>query len=154
MRVGLAAINLSLGLGLGFGAALSSAACFSSVADESCRTDRDCGDLVCTRVGECASSSSVYALRVEWTVHGLATDAVGACDGVGDLELAISDPTTGGQHAVRPVPCAAGSFFFDKLPVGYTEVTVTAYGTGGSYLDSSRASAIGSQGVVRLSLLP
>ena len=147
MRAGIAAIGLAT-------AVLGSAGCFTSAGDETCRTDRDCGDLVCTRVGECASNGAVYALRVEWTVRGQTTDAAGACDGVGDLELAISDPTTGGQHAVRPVPCIAGSFFFDKLPVGYTEVTVTAYSAGGSFLDSSRGSAVGASGVVRLALLP
>ena len=124
------------------------------MTDESCRTDRDCGDLVCTRVGECASANGVYALRVEWTVHGLTTDQSGACSDVGDLELAISDPTTGGQHAVRPVPCIAGSFFFDQLPVGYTEVSMSVYSTSGGFLDSTRASAVGSNGVVTLSLLP
>jgi hypothetical protein len=125
------------------------------MSDESCRTDRDCGgDFVCTRVGECASESSVYALRVEWTVHGLTTDQAGACTDVGDLELAITDPTTGGQHAVRPVPCIAGSFYFDRLPVGYTEVSMSVYAMGGGFLDSTRASAVGSNGVVTLSLLP
>jgi hypothetical protein len=52
------------------------------------------------------------------------------------------------------VPCIAGSFFFDRLPVGYTEVSMSVYGTSGGFLDSSRASAVGSNGVVTLSLLP
>jgi hypothetical protein len=124
------------------------------MSDENCRTDRDCGDLVCTRVGECASSAGIYALRVEWTVHGLTTDQAGACSDVGDLELGVSDPTTGMQFAVRPVPCSAGLYFFDKLPVGYTEVSMSVYSTGGGFLDSSRASAVGGNGVVTLSLLP
>lgn len=146
VRAGLAAIVV--------GSALSTAACFTSAADERCRIDRDCGDLVCTRVGECASSGSVYALRVEWTVNGVATDQLGTCDGVGELELGISDPTSGGQHALRPVPCAAGSFFFDKLPVGYTDVTITAYGPSGTFLDSARGSAVGASGVLRLDIQP
>jgi hypothetical protein len=133
---------------------LGSAACFTSAVDESCRTDRDCADLVCTRVGECASASSVYALRIEWTVNGVATDQAGACGSIGDLELGLADPTSGGQHAVRPVPCSAGVLFFDKLPIGYTDVTITAYSAGGSYLDSRRGSAVGSNGVVRIDLRP
>ncbi len=135
-------------------ATAAAAGCFSTAGDDSCRTDRDCGDLVCTRVGECASAAGVYALRIEWTVHGLATDQSGACADVGELELAIADPTTGDQHAVRPVPCSAGSFFFDKLPLTFTEVTLSAYSAGGSFLDSRRATAVGSSGVVRLGLLP
>ena len=146
MRAVLAATTLA--------AAIGGAGCFTSASDESCRTDRDCGDLVCTRVGECASTSSVYALRVEWTVNGLTTDQAGACSEVGDLELAISDPTTGGQHAVRPVPCAAGLFFFDRLPIGYTDVSITAYSASGNFLDSSRGSSVGANGVVRLELRP
>lgn len=146
MRAGLTAIVV--------GSALFVAACFTSAADESCRIDRDCGDLVCTRVGECASGASVYALRIEWTVNGVTTDQAGTCDGVGELELGISDPTSGGQHAVRPVPCAPGSFFFDKLPVGYTDVTITAYGPSGAFLDSARGSATGASGVLRLDLRP
>jgi hypothetical protein len=93
-------------------------------------------------------------LRIEWTVNGIATDQAGACGNVDDLELAISDPTSGGQHAVRPVPCAAGSFFFDKLPLGYTEVSITAYSSGGSFLDTRRGSAVGASGVVRIDLRP
>jgi hypothetical protein len=149
VRHGLAAAALAAGLFVPAGAG-----CFSSAVDESCRTDRDCGDLTCTRVGECASSGSVYALRIEWTVNGIATDQAGACGNVDDLELAISDPTSGGQHAVRPVPCAAGSFFFDKLPLGYTEVSITAYSSGGSFLDTRRGSAVGASGVVRIDLRP
>ncbi len=135
-------------------AVATAAGCFSSAVEEDCRTDRDCGDLVCTRVGDCAASSNVYQLRVEWTVRGLEADAAGACSSVGELEIAVEDPTTDDQHVVRPVPCNAGVFFYDKLPVGFTEVTVSAFSTTGAFLDSRRASALGAAGVVRIALLP
>jgi len=129
-------------------------ACFSSTGTSDCLGDRDCDGLVCTRVGECAGPENIYSLRIEWTVHGRTTDDLAACADVGELELAIEDPTTGDVHAVRPVPCASGRFTFDKLPLSYTEVTLTAYGPGGSFLDSVRASAVGAAGIVQISLLP
>lgn len=119
-----------------------------------CRTDRDCGDDVCTRVGQCEASDAVYALRVEWTVRGLTTDQPAACADISELELAVEAPSTGDVHRVAPVPCAPGSFFFDRLPPSYTEVTVTAYGRFGEYLDAASGSAIDSGGVVRIALLP
>jgi len=134
------------------GAALLAGGCFASLDDGTCRADVDCNGATCPRVGECATDT--YALRIEWTVHGLTTDQAGACDGVAELEVAIEDPSTGAEHAVRPVPCSVGSFFYDKLPLGYTDVTLAAYGAGDSFLDSARGSALGSGGVVRLALLP
>jgi len=120
---------------------------------EDCTNDRDCGGDVCTRVGACVAAADVYALRIEWTVRGLTTDQATACDGVGELELSIAEPATGEVRTVRPVPCISGSFRYDKLPLSYTEVTLTAYDAGGGFLDSQRASALGTGGVVRIALL-
>jgi hypothetical protein len=129
------------------------AACFSGAGDDTCRIDRDCGDLVCTRTGDCASASGIYALRIEWTVNGQTTDQPGACSAIGELELSITDPGTHDTHAVRPVPCASGSFFFDKLPLSFTDVEVTAFAPSGATLDTGRGSAVGSGGVVRVDLV-
>lgn len=146
MRLGLATIIA--------GMIPSLAACFTSAGNGDCLSDRDCGELVCTRVGDCASAGAVYALRIEWTVHGLTTDDAAACADVGELELAIEDPTTGDIHAVRPVPCEVGRFTFDKLPLSFTEVTLTAYDPAGELLERRRGSAVGAGGVVQLALLP
>lgn len=135
-------------------ASASAAGCFTAASDADCLSDRDCGDLICTRTGDCASAGAIYALRVEWTVHGQTVDQAGACSDVGELELAVADPSTGDQHTVRPVPCAVGRFSYDKLPLGFTDVTLTAYAPGGAFLDSRRATAVGSGGVVQLGLLP
>src|SRR5262245_42683979 len=107
-------------------------ACFTPIDDPACRTDSDCSGAVCTRVGECASQS--YALRVRWTVGGQDPSATGACAGISELEVAVTDPSQGEAHAVRPVPCMTGSFFYDKLPLGYTDVMVTAFDLRGSFL--------------------
>ncbi len=150
MRAGLAPLALAAAAT----ATLGGAGCFSSASDEPCRSDRECGELVCTRVGECVASAGVYALRVEWTIDGRTTDQAGACDRIAELELTISDPTTGDQHGLAPVPCLPGSFFYDKLPLGYTAVRLAAYGPGGGFLDSAVGSAVGSGGLVRLDLRP
>lgn len=137
---------------LALATAVALAGCFTAVDGASCRVDDDCPGATCTRVGECASDT--YALRITWTVRGQPANTPGACDGIGELQVAIEDPSTGGEHALRPVPCAAGSFFFDKLPLGYTAVTVTAYSGRGGFLTSTRGSAIGSEGTVSVDLAP
>lgn len=116
-------------------------ACFTPVEGGDCRSDSDCGGSVCTRVGEC--SSQPYSLRVRWTVRGEPASAPGACAAISELELSITDPTLAEQYAVRPVPCAAGSFFFDKLPLGFTDVGVTAFSSRGDFLDREWGTANG-----------
>ncbi len=130
--------------------AVTAAGCFTSAGGDECRIDSDCGGLTCTRVGACAAETRT--MRIEWTVQGLTTDQPGACVGVSELDVTVSDPTTGETFTVRPVPCAVGSFFFDKLPLGFTEATVSAYGSSGAALDTERG-VVSSDGVVRLSLL-
>lgn len=126
------------------------AACFTPIDGGSCRNDGECAGAVCTRVGECASQT--YALRVTWTVRGQAANLTGACSGIGELEIAVADPSIGEAHAVRPVPCSAGSFFYDKLPLGYTDVAVTGFSSRGNFLGTTRGTAIGGDGVVSLDL--
>jgi hypothetical protein len=128
------------------------AACFSGAGDDTCRIDRDCGDLLCTRTGDCAAADGIYALRIEWTVNGQTTDQAGACTVIDELEVSVIDPSTDDAHTVRPVPCLSGSFFFDKLPLSFTEVAVTAYASSGAIRDTAVASSVGSGGVVRVDL--
>jgi hypothetical protein len=136
--------------GLAVIASLSLAACFTSASTDECRIDSDCNGLTCTRVGVCAAST--YSLRVEWTVRGLTTDQAAACVGVTELELSVFDPTTAESHPVRPVPCGVGLFTFDKLPLGYTDITLSAYDAAHHWIDSDRGSA-DVDGIVQLALL-
>ena len=110
------------------------AACFEPVDGGACRRDSDCPGAVCSNVGECASAT--YRLRVGWTVRGATANTPGACDGVAELELIVSDPSMGQQWSVRPVRCSIGSLLFDKLPLAYGTVAVTAYGERGETLTS------------------
>lgn len=151
-RATVEAMRVGPALALAAATIAGAAGCFAPAEGSSCRADSDCPDTTCTRVGECASET--YALRIQWTIRGQAANVAGACDGVGELEVGVSDPATGGDHAVRPVPCGAGSFFYDKLPLGYTEVALSAYSPRGGFLTSTHASAVGSDGVVTIDLDP
>ncbi len=131
-------------------AAFLGSGCFTPVGDDSCRVDSDCGDAVCTRIGECTSQA--YALRIHWTIRGQAANVAGACDGISELEVLVGDPSVAAEHGIRPVPCSSGSFFFDKLPLGYTQVGVSAFGNSGGYLTSARGTSIGAGGAVTLDL--
>lgn len=126
--------------------------CFTPADDGACRRDRDCGDAVCSNVGECASVT--YELRIGWTLHGATANQPGACDRVAELELIVSDPSTGEEFAFRPVPCGIGSYFLDKMPPAYSAVVLTAYGAGGDPLTSAAGSTDPAVGVVNLDLRP
>lgn len=136
--------------GLAILGTLGLAGCFTSASTEECRVDSDCSGLICTRVGACATSA--HSLRVEWTVRGLTADRAEACAGIAELELTASDPITSEAHAVRPVPCEIGSFTFDKLPLGYTDITISAFDAARNLIDIDRSSA-DSDGTVRITLL-
>jgi hypothetical protein len=151
------AIVMRLGLGVGLAVGLAPlAACWdtSTTDPNECMTQRDCADgKVCTRVHLCEYSTEVYSLRVEWTVRGQTTDQVGACDGIGEIAMGIADTTTGDDFWVSPVPCGPGSFFYDKLPLSYTSLTMRVFDSSGGFLETETGSAVGSGGVISLSIL-
>lgn len=123
--------------------------CFEAVDGGACGSDNDCPGAACTRVGECAEQP--YALRVSWTIAGQPASAT-ACAGISELELSIIDPSTGTAHTVRPVPCALGSFFYDKLPQSYTDVQLWSFGLSGQRGGFATGSSIGSGGALTLDL--
>lgn len=131
-------------------AALSLAGCLEPADGGACRRDSDCPGAVCSNVGACASAT--YQLRVGWTLRGAQANTPGACDGVSELEIIVSDPSIGEQFSVRPVPCGIGSFLFDKMPPSYGTVSVTAYGDRGQALASGGGSTVPSAGRVDVDL--
>ncbi|HVV81523.1 MAG TPA: hypothetical protein VHE35_00545 [Kofleriaceae bacterium] len=126
--------------------------CFEPADGGSCHNDSDCSDAVCSNVGECASQT--YRLRVSWTVRGAQANAPGACDGVSELELVVSDTASGQEFSVSPVPCAIGTFLFDKMPPAYGTVAVNAYGPGGIFLTTAGGTADPAQGTIAIDLEP
>lgn len=123
--------------------------CFEAVDGGACSTDNDCAGATCTRVGECAADP--YALRVGWTIAGQAASA-SACASISELELSVIDPSTGTSHTVRPVPCAPGSFFYDKLPQSYTDVQLWSFDLAGQRAGFASGSALGAGGALTLDL--
>ena len=89
---------------------------------------------------------------MSWTLRGEAANVAGACTGISELEIQIADPSLDKAYEVRPVPCTAGSFFYDKLPLGYTDVMVTAFDTRGNFLTATRGTAVGANGIVSVDL--
>lgn len=147
MRVAATAV-----LAAGVLGAVGLAGCFEPIDGGACHGDRDCPEAVCSNVGECAAVT--YRLRVAWTLRGATANTAGACDRVSELEIVVSDASTGQDWSVRPVPCAIGSFLFDKMPWGYGTATVIAYGDRGQPLATAGGSTDPQTGVINVDLDP
>ena len=126
--------------------------CFEPIDSGACHTDRDCSGAVCSNVGECAPST--YRLRIEWTLRGAQANQPGACSGVSELAIVVSDPSTGLEFGIQPVPCEIGSFLLDKMPPSYTTVAVSAYDVRGDLMTSSGGVTDPSDGTVTVDLRP
>lgn len=92
-----------------------------------CRKDTECsGGLVCARNGVCTSASSVRVVHVNWTVNDqVASDA--SCVRAPNLAITFSD-AQGYDFGFAPVPCKAGRFTVDKMPLVYTRVELSRAG--------------------------
>jgi len=101
-----------------------------------CTLDSDCvGGDVCANTHDCRAAGAVTRLVIRWTLWGAPADASN-CAGLGDLEITIRDREEPANVASwSPVPCAAGRFTFDKLPVEYDRCEIHAPRTGESHED-------------------
>lgn len=89
-----------------------------------CRSDTACdGDEVCARNGACYPEAQVRSITVTWTVGGSPADAV-TCARAPDLRIGFDGPgrATFNHIEFAPVPCRAGRFSIDKLPIDFTTV--------------------------------
>jgi hypothetical protein len=89
-----------------------------------CEHDSDCGAAICADDHECVTPDQVHRVSVHWTVDGQPASEA-ACTTSTYLDLTI-----GGTLTFSPLRCAAGTFTFLRLPVWYTDVTLTAQSTG------------------------
>jgi hypothetical protein len=92
-----------------------------------CQDDAQCtGDHVCARNGECLPPSGVRAARTIWTVRG-AEASTTSCANSPKLDITF---TAYGSEQIgySPVPCEAGKFTVDKLPLRFTTVQLTRAG--------------------------
>ena len=91
----------------------------ASIGDP-CAQDSDCASNVCARTDVCASQDGVCAVRVTWTIRGAAPTAA-ACTAYDPFELDF-EGFDGNFVGFVPVPCMAGLFSIDKLPVDLDRV--------------------------------
>ncbi len=94
-----------------------------------CRDDDDCGGLVCARDGACYEAADVRVIHASWTVDGRPA-TIATCTSP-DLAIAFAGDF-GGYLGFAPVPCSAGLFTVDKLPVFFTQVELGIDGEGAS----------------------
>ncbi len=127
---------------------VASAGCFET--GNQCQRDFDCrGGDVCANTHECLGASEVYRVAVRWTVRGNPASAT-TCAGITSLEITVVDDASSTTSSYAPVPCEIGIFTFDKLPVGFNRLTLTAYGSDG--LTESYPANIGDSAEVQFDL--
>ena len=98
-----------------------------------CHADADCGSQVCARNGECMAASAVHVVHVNWTVgDDAASDA--SCTSAPKLSITFSS-NLGDEFGFAPVPCNAGRYTIDKMPMRINNVQLARqyeYGGGAS----------------------
>jgi len=93
-----------------------------------CQSDSACGSgYVCARNGECTIASGVRVVHANWTVkQQIASDAT--CVNSKSLDITFSTNENIDTFGFAPVPCNAGKYTIDKLPMRYTLVTLARAG--------------------------
>lgn len=91
--------------------------------DGECQVDSDCGPEICARDGHCIAERDVREARASWTLGGIAANAA-VCSEQPDLSVTFTGDGPGEQLGFSPVPCAAGTFFIDRLPRSYRWVEI------------------------------
>jgi len=103
------------------------------------------GSDVCARNGYCYAASAIRAVQVTWTINGAPADAT-TCSRTPNLEIdfhAETGDTAEDSLAFAPVPCVAGKFSIDKLPVSFVNVRLESRAVSGAgTIDASGALAL------------
>lgn len=124
--------------------AIASAACSGGPVTD-CQTDLDCSSgQVCARDGECLAPSQVRSVKVTWTVRGMAASAT-TCATIPDLFVQFANGAVyRDTFGFEPVPCDAGQFPIDKLPVRFDQVEVGVDGlfSNLAYIDDATGTAM------------
>src|SRR5262245_12852222 len=108
-----------------------------------CQSDAACGTgFVCARNGDCTTASAVHVIHVNWTLKGApASDA--SCKNSPQLDITFRDGY-GDTFGFSPVPCNAGRYTIDKMPLRFNSVELARagdYGGGdtGTFDDTGNA---------------
>jgi hypothetical protein len=96
---------------------------------ELCKTNEDCGDLLCTRDGACLPAGEIRRVQVAWSVNGQGASAT-ACEGIVELQIRFVDFAGGDPHTFRQVPCGVGLFTIDRLSARFDQVELSGYDSG------------------------
>jgi hypothetical protein len=92
--------------------------------DGDCMEDTDCGGgAVCARNAECLPASEIRAVRVTWTIRGMDANAT-TCAPTPNFYLLFASTQVNDTFGYEPVPCAAGLFTVDKLPLRFISVEI------------------------------
>lgn len=102
----------------------------TSTGTGECDVDTQCGGEVCARDHLCRAASDVREVTVRWTIAGAPASA-DTCAGK-DLYVEFHGLDLQQTLAFTPVPCPAGSFHVDKLPLDFVDAEVGPTGRGPS----------------------
>lgn len=97
-----------------------------------CETDRDCGDLSCTRDRVCEPDDQIRRLQIRWTLNAQPAGAT-SCQGIASLSLSFNGPGDT-SFGFADVLCSIGVFTIDRMSMRFDRVTVTALDTHGGTL--------------------
>ena len=97
---------------------------------EPCKSNEDCGELLCTRDGACLPSTEVQRVQLSWSVRGQGASA-SACEGIVELEIRFVDFAGGDPHTFRQVPCGVGLFTVDRLSARFDQVHLSGFDSSG-----------------------
>ena len=115
--------------------------------DGPCHVDSDCGGDVCARTNECLPADAVQMVKVTWTIRSMPADATN-CAASPDFFVFFDSGDPRDRFGFEPVPCMAGQFPIDKLPVRFIQVEI---GVDGGW---TRATGIDSSGMAAFNLSP
>ena len=97
------------------------------VSGNNCKVDRECNSgEVCARVGTCLDPSEVREVKAIWTINGGPANAATCNDR--DLFISFSSTEPIDSLSFSPVPCFAGQFGIDKLPLYFDTVELGVEG--------------------------
>jgi len=114
-----------------------------------CEADTQCtGGEVCARTERCYETSQIRAVHVTWTLNGMPASAT-TCRGSEDLQIFFQGTQSeDASLGFAPVPCVAGKYSIDKLPISFTQVQL-----GGGDVASQRTTLDRSTGDAMLDLV-
>ncbi|HEX5060744.1 MAG TPA: hypothetical protein VFV99_15350 [Kofleriaceae bacterium] len=115
---------------------------------DECHVDSDCGhNLVCARNSDCLPASEVRSIRVTWTIRGMPANEM-LCAKTPNFYLMFAGTSVNDTFGYEPVPCKAGLFSIDKLPLRFVSVEL---GVDGGF---SEVTAFDAQGNASFDLAP